>query len=149
MEFPLAAAPNGTMWFTWAIGAVVVAVVVVLVLLLMAAAGGARVVADEDALRVRAPLYGRTIPLASIDVGGARVLDLRAPSPHAPRVRTNGVGLPGFLLGWFRLHDGERGFLAVTARDRVTYLPTSEGYALLLSVADPERFLEWMRSAGR
>ena len=54
------------------------------------------------------------------------------------------VGLVAFRVdraGWFRLRDGERALLYVTDPARVVYLPTADGYSVMLSVADPAAFI--------
>ena len=85
--------------------------------------------------------YGRTLSFDELDVAGAAVVSLKG-TPYAPRARSNGVGLPGYRLGWFRLENGARGLLFVTEPERVVYLPTLEGYSLLMSVNEPEALLE-------
>jgi hypothetical protein len=56
-----------------------------------------------------------------------------------------GTGLPGYAAGWFRLTNGERALLYVTTRERVLYVPTQAGYALLLSPSDPDGMLADLR----
>ena len=51
----------------------------------------------------------------------------------------------GYAGGWWRLASGEKSLLYLTAPDRVAYVPTTEGFSLLLSVSDPERFVEQLR----
>ncbi len=58
------------------------------------------------------------------------------------RTRTNGAGLPGYQAGWFRLQSGEKALVFVTDLERVVYVPTNEGYSLLLSVEEPDEFLD-------
>jgi hypothetical protein len=101
---------------------------------------------DESALHLRLPLYGRSIPLSSIDFEAAAVVDLGDHPQLAPRTRTNGIGMPGMGVGWFRLKDGSRALMAVTDRRDVLHLPTREGYVVLVSVPEPERALERLRS---
>jgi crotonobetainyl-CoA:carnitine CoA-transferase CaiB-like acyl-CoA transferase len=55
-------------------------------------------------------------------------------------MRTNGVGLPGYRAGWFRLRNGEKALAFVTDVHRVTYLRTTDGYSVLLSVEQPQQF---------
>ena len=66
----------------------------------------------------------------------------------APRWKTNGVGLPGYQAGWFRLRRGGKALLFVTDRTRVVFVPTNEGYSVLLSVPDPDVFLRTLRAAA-
>lgn len=92
-------------------------------------------------LRVRGDLYGRFLPAGEFDLGGARVVDLLREESLRPKLRTNGIGLPGYLSGWFRLRNGEKALLFVTDRTRVVRLPLRGGSCILLSVADPDAFL--------
>jgi hypothetical protein len=93
---------------------------------------------DAHALTLRGDLYGRTIPRAAIRTTGVRVVDLEREPKLAPQRRTFGTALPGYRSGWFRLADGEKALLYVTDRSRVVYVPTTEGYSILLSPSDPE-----------
>ena len=56
------------------------------------------VLTDED-LRLNILLYGRTIPNAEIAVNQARIVDLNNELPLTPRLRTKGIGLPGYRVG--------------------------------------------------
>jgi hypothetical protein len=103
-------------------------------------ANHARFELSAEGLRLRGDLYGRFIPRAQLNVAGARRLgpddkDLE------PGLRTMGTGLPGYKAGWFRLHNGEKALLYLTDRSRAVYIPTSAGYSVLLSPADPDGFL--------
>lgn len=89
---------------------------------------------DSD-LIVRAGFYGRTIPRSSLRLENAQEFSLAERNEFAPRWRTNGIGLPGFRAGWFRLRNGEKALLFLTDPFHVTYLPTTAGYVLLLSTA--------------
>ena len=56
-----------------------------------------------------------------------------------------GTGLPGYSAGWFRLKNGEKSLVSLTDRHRAVYVPTSRGYALLVSPAEPDSFLAALR----
>jgi hypothetical protein len=99
-----------------------------------------RYVLSERGLEIRGTLYGRLVPASAL-LPGARLVDLRTNRQLAPRLRTNGIGLPGYRAGWFRLGNGEKALVFVTDPRRVVYVPTREGYALLLSPEQPERLL--------
>jgi hypothetical protein len=90
-------------------------------------------------------IYGRRIPAASLLTAEAKAVDLTASPDLCLKLRTNGAGLPGYASGWFRLGNGDKALVFVTDRRRVVHLPTREGYALLLSVSEPERFLGALR----
>lgn len=106
------------------------------------------VMVEADGLRVRTAMYGRTVPLDRLDLGRATTVDLQRQTDYRPRIRTNGSGMPGFHTGWHRLNNGEKALLVVTARDRVAYIPTYDGYSLLLSVMEPDRLIDRLRAGG-
>ena len=102
----------------------------------------------EEGLAIRRTLYGRTIAWSSLRLDEATAVNLHDSPELRPTMRTNGIGLPGYGAGWFRLRGG-RGLLFVTDRSRIVAIPTTEGYTLMISVADPEHFLARLRSSGR
>lgn len=95
---------------------------------------------------LRGDLYGRTIPSRAIRMEGVRIVDLDREPKLRPTRRTFGTALPGYRSGWFRLADGEKALLYVTDRSKVVYLPTSEGYSVLLSPTDPTGFVASLRA---
>jgi hypothetical protein len=101
---------------------------------------------SEQGLRIRGDLFGRLIPRSSLRVEDAAILDLKTEKTHRPFLRTMGVGLPGYSSGWFRFRDRSKGLLFLTDRSRAVYLPTTDGYTLLISPADPEGFLAALRA---
>ncbi len=103
---------------------------------------------QDGALVLRVPIYGRSIPVERIDLERAAIVSLDRSFPRRPTSRTNGLGIPGYSVGWFRLADGSKALLAVTSRDRVVELPTNEGFSVLVSPADPEGFLARLRAAA-
>ncbi|MBW2414115.1 MAG: hypothetical protein JRG76_06345 [Deltaproteobacteria bacterium] len=101
---------------------------------------------SPDGLRLRGAVYGRMIPATSLDAGAARLVDFRTEPGLRPRRRTNGIGLPGYLAGWVTLHNGDRALTFLTDYSRVVYIPTSEGYGVMLSVCEPDQFLSRLRA---
>ena len=102
---------------------------------------------SPEGLHIRGELYGRRIPAGELMLDQARAVDLRTDTARRLARRTNGVGLPGYRSGWFRLANGEKALVFVTDQSRVVYLPTRQGYAVLLSVERPEEFLNRLRLA--
>lgn len=92
-------------------------------------------------LRLRGDLYGRMIPAAELKPGDARRVDLQTTTHLQPARRTFGTGLPGYQAGWFRLRSGERALVYLTDRTRAVYVPTTAGYAVLVSPDDPDGFV--------
>jgi hypothetical protein len=109
-----------------------------------------RFVLSDAGLDFRGDIWGRRVPWAALHLEHARVVDLTREADLRPRSRRAGTALPGYAAGWFRLRNGQRALLYVTAWNRVLYVPTSAGYALLLSPQDPEGMLrELQRRTGR
>jgi hypothetical protein len=112
-----------------------------------AGARNAKFEVSPAGLRLRGDFYGRLIPANSIRLDAARAVNLRNEPGLAPAVRTVGTAVGGYRAGWFRLRDGEKALLYVTDPTRVAYVPTANGYAVLLSVADPDALLAALRNA--
>lgn len=102
-------------------------------------------VLSPEALRIRGDMFGRTIRRSDLRASEARLLSLDTDTAYQPFLRTFGTGAPGYLAGWFRLRNREKALVFVTDRTRVVYLPTTQGYTLLLSLAEPQEFLEALR----
>lgn len=98
-------------------------------------------------VRISGTLYGRRIPIESLRMDNAKVLDLARDEEFRMKWRSNGIGLPGYKAGWFRLRNGEKALAFVTDARRVLYVPTRDGYSLMISVADPDRMLALLRGA--
>jgi hypothetical protein len=101
----------------------------------------ARFVLSDAGLDFQGDIYGRRLPWAALRVQEAQIVDLTREAALRPRLRRGGTALPGYAAGWFRLRNGERALVYVTTRERVLYVPTNAGYALLLSPADPDGML--------
>jgi hypothetical protein len=101
-----------------------------------------------EGIRIRGDLYGRTIPLSKLRLDQARVLDISHDPDHGLSWRTNGVGMPGYASGWFRLKNGEKALVFLTRRNRILYVPTVENYALLVSPKDPNGLLAALQTNG-
>jgi len=99
---------------------------------------------NEQGLHIKGGIYGRFIPKDSLIKENVRILNLNIEREYRPRLRTNGIGLPGYSEGWFRLENGEKALLFVTDRSNIVYIPTKEGYSVLLSTGQPEELLKAM-----
>lgn len=100
-----------------------------------------RFAVSEQGLEITGGMYGRTIPKSQLDVAHAKPLDLAQETAYRLVMRTNGAGMPGYQAGWFRLHNGEKCLAFVTDQSRVVYVPTSEGYAVMMSVESPSEMV--------
>ena len=104
-----------------------------------------RVEVTADAVTIRGSIYGRSVPRSELNLDQARAVDLEREPDLKPRLRTNGIGLPNYRVGWFRLRDRERALCFLTRTDRVLYLPTTQSYALLVSAENPDALLVALR----
>ncbi len=143
--FPIAPAESRYLWF-------LIPVIVILLgamVLVATSVRGARSASFEirqEGLRLRGDLYGRLIPKAQLQLNLARRVDLAREQGLRPRSRRLGTALPGYQAGWFRLRNGDKALLYLTDRTRAVYVPTTAGYGLLLSPADPDGFLSRLRA---
>ena len=99
-------------------------------------------------LRVRRWPIPRSFALDSLDLGQARVVDLRQESGLQPVRKLIGSRLPGFMAGWFKLRDGHRAYVLSSSGSRALYLPRKDGSLLLLGVERPESLLQALRDDG-
>jgi hypothetical protein len=146
--FPIEPAHSRYLWFIVPVTALLVGVVVML-LVTVRGSRQSRFEVTAESLRLRGDLYGRTIPRTRLQLGLARRVDFDADPDLRPRWKTMGTGLPGYQAGWYRLRGGGKALLYLTDRAKAVYVPTSDGYGLLLSPADPDGFLAALRSGPR
>ena len=105
------------------------------------------VLSDRD-LTLRIPLYGRRIPLEKIKSDQIRILNNHASSPYQLGWRLNGLGVPGYRLGWFSSH-GKGRILASVTTPRVLAIPTRDQYTLLLSTPESDAMTKRLRKLTR
>ncbi|MCE9680315.1 hypothetical protein LZP69_14240 [Shewanella sp. AS1] len=108
-------------------------------------AQNANVTVRDGQLELNIPLYGTQLPLASLTLAEARIIDLGDSDTSELFYRSNGVALVEYRLGWFKLKDerfgSDKALLNVTGSRHILMIPTSEGYLLILSVTQPEALL--------
>jgi hypothetical protein len=98
-------------------------------------------------LDLRAAWYHQRIAVADLDMSKARVLRLSEHPELRPTIQTNGIGLPGFTAGHFRLRDWRTSaFCILTDRNRVVVLPERGGRVILLSLRQPQALIDALKS---
>ena len=102
----------------------------------------------EGMLQVNVPIYGRSIPLDRVDFASSRVIDMTESREVRLTLRTNGLGVPGYLLGWFRVGRDGRALVSLTDRSTVAWVRLTDGTNLLFSLRDPDAFLQALQAAG-
>ena len=144
-SFPIAPASSRSLWFFIPVAIIMLAAAAMLIITALGHSR-ARIELTPAGLALRGDIYGRRlIPAANLRGGAARIVDLGREPDLAPGWRTMGTGLPGYKAGWFKLRNGEKALLSLTDVHRAVYVPTSEGFALLLSPAQPDSFLTALR----
>ena len=104
-------------------------------------------VVDDQVLRINAPIYGRSIPRKLIDAKGVRTITLASNPTLRPRIRTNGLSVPGYHIGRFRLADGSRAFVLLTSTSgEIVHVPLTDGTAALVSVQDASGLVAALRT---
>ena len=142
--FTIVPGTNGPLWLLAGIS-VLLLLMVALFAWMAYSSRHTRFEISPQGLQISNTMYGRTIPGSALLTGGVRVLDLGRDRQYRPKWKTNGAGLPGYQAGWFKLHNGEKSLLFVTDRKRVVYVPTRDGYSVMMSVARPEQFVAALR----
>lgn len=100
-------------------------------------------------LEVRAAIYRKRVAVAELDLPRARIVDLAERTELRPWLKSNGMSMPGFHAGHFRLRgDFGKAFCLLTQRERVLWLPLLGGGQLLLSLERPQALLDALRTPG-
>ena len=144
--FPIAMSAPGDATSSLAVAGFVLALVIVLFAGIVYSARNVRFDMTREGLRIRGDIYGRLVPNASLVPSEAKKVDLGSGSPYKLRIRTNGIGTPWYKSGWFRLSNGEKALVFLTNTSRAVYVPTVDGYCLLLTPADPDAFIAKLRT---
>jgi len=99
-------------------------------------------------LRIRGDVFGRRIPLSSLKLDKAAVLDLTASPEYSPKWKLMGTSLPGYHAGTFFLRNGQSALVFLSDRSRVLSVPMTNGKLLLLSCEDPKKVLSALFQEG-
>jgi hypothetical protein len=104
----------------------------------------------DGVLDVRATLYRKRVAVTELDLERARVVNLAERTELRPWLKSNGMSMPGFRAGHFRLRgDFGKAFCLLTQRERVLWLPLRDGkQQFLLSLERPQALLDALRAAG-
>jgi len=139
--FPIIPASSGPIWL-FVIIAVFLLGIVTLFGYLAFSSRHVHLEVGEGGLRIGGDIYGRSIPASSVAIDAVKVLNLKQDEAYRLKWRTNGSGLPGYKSGWFKLANGEKALVFITDPTRVIYIPTRDGYSILMSVAEPDQVKE-------
>lgn len=100
----------------------------------------------SHSFEIHTGFHRQPLALAELDLASARVVDLGERSELRSLLRTSDTAFPGFRSGWFRLRNRRRAFVAMTTGPRVLFVPTRNGYDLLLQPRQPQALLDRLRA---
>jgi hypothetical protein len=98
-------------------------------------------------LTINSLFYGKKIAVEKIHLDGIRPLDMNKDAGYTVKWRTNGIGLPGYRVGWMRLSNGNKALVYLTDSDGVALLPTDD-YDILINTDDVTGITEALRKAA-
>jgi len=127
----------------------IICVLLLLVLIALAfvayASRNSSVEVNSAHIKLSGDFWGREISIDNLNVAALRVINLEQDLAYKPKWRTLGTGLPGYSSGWFKLRNGEKALVYLTRKNDVVYLPTTLGYALMLSLDETDAFIKKLK----
>jgi len=100
------------------------------------------------ALTIHDRFYPVTLLASDVDMSGIRIVDLTQNTEWRPVLRTNGFANSHYRAGWFQLADGRKVRLYRADSQLVVLLPPKgNGAPVLYQAADPEKFVQEIRTA--
>src|SRR5262249_26645013 len=93
------------------------------------------------------PIYGRRMALDRLIPDNLGKVTMKEPDRYRLTLRTNGLSVPGYQVGWFRTQAAGRVLAAVSGNDLVVW-QTRDDYGVVVSAQDGDRLIEALRSRG-
>ena len=146
-EFHIVPASAITMWIVIAISLLFITFIALFGWIIYSSRN-AKFIISSAGITIRADMYGRSIPLSDLVRERAEIIDLSKQGEYAISYRSNGVGLPGYFSGWFKLKSGKKALAFVTKKTEVVHIPTTKGYEVFLSVEKPQEFITALKQAS-
>ena len=101
----------------------------------------------QTSLRITGNIYGRAIPLKELRMDELKMIDMDREGGYSLGWVGSNTRMPGYKAGWFRLGNGTKALVFITS-PKVVYIPTDNGYSLMMSVSQPEQFLNSLHQAS-
>ncbi|MDR1363435.1 MAG: PH domain-containing protein [Spirochaetaceae bacterium] len=96
---------------------------------------------------IKSAIYGKKIPLKNVIIDGIKKINMNEDNEYNISIRTNGIGLPNFKLGWMRLKNGKKALVYLTDRNSVVLIPTNE-YLILFSMENIDEFIQKIKETN-
>ena len=90
---------------------------------------------NNGLLTIKSLFFRKTISIDDINVDGVRQLNLINDNDYNIRIRTFGIGLPNYYVGWMKLKNGNKAFVYLKDKQNVVLIPTKK-YDILVSSDD-------------
>lgn len=103
---------------------------------------------DGHDLEIVTTFYRQRLGLHELRLDQARVADLAEHTQLKPLLKTNGVEVPGFHSGWYRMRDRSKAFVARADGHRVLWIPTTRDFSLLLQPRQPQALLDALKRSA-
>ncbi len=103
-------------------------------------------IVNDSSLIIKGLFSAKTFALSDLQKDAIRVVNLKTADELQPVYRMNGVGLPGFQSGWYRLKNNHKALLFLSDHAQVVYIPTVKDFVLLLSVDDPSAMVKALQN---
>ena len=100
---------------------------------------------ESKQLTIAATLYTRRVPLSSMWLDRARVVNFAENPDFKPGMKSNGFQFPGFRAGHFHMKGGGKAFCLITDDSRVLVIPLRDGNSVLVSPEQPRALLDELR----
>lgn len=104
---------------------------------------------NADAIAVTAAMRTKRLPLSALSLDEARVIDLDERNDLRPFLKTGGISFPGFRGGSFRLRNRRKAWVATLGGPKALWIPTRDGYDLLVQPRQPQALLDRLRDMAR
>jgi hypothetical protein len=119
------------------------AVLFIFLIMLFYSARSYTLTVRNGTLNIESVFYNTHISLDDIQTDGIRTADFNS---LGIKYRTNGIGLPGLNVGWFKGTAGKYK-LYVTDKQNVLLIPTKKNYDILFSTTQGKQITEIIRSS--
>ena len=90
---------------------------------------------DNGLLTIKSLFFRKTVSVEDINVDGIRQLNLKEDTDYNILLRTFGIGLPNYCVGWMRLKNGNKALVYLKDKKNVVLIPTNK-YDILISSDD-------------
>ena len=90
---------------------------------------------ENGLLMIKSLFFRKTISVEDINIDRIRQLNLKTDKDYNIKIRTFGIGLPNYCVGWMRLNNGNKALVYLKDRTNVVLIPT-DAYDILISTND-------------